>query len=100
LLGLGLGVIGLCLSDFDAMTPSEFNHVCEAFDNYSTHQYRSSWVRTRFIAKCIFQVNSKKTINDKDIVVFEWEKNNDKNEIKLNSKDAFEQALKRFGDGK
>ncbi|PKO97075.1 MAG: hypothetical protein CVU12_02055 [Bacteroidetes bacterium HGW-Bacteroidetes-7] len=99
---MGLGVIGLSLKDFDSLTPSEFEEIYKAYDNYQTQvnklTQRSAWMRTRFIAKSIFQVHSKKVIKDQDILEFDWEKTQEQNTIGLNTKEAFVNAIKRFSD--
>ena len=99
---MGLGVIGLSLKDFDSLTPSEFEEIYKAYDNYQTQvnklTHRAAWIRTRFIVKSIFQVHSKKVIKDQDILEFDWEKTQELKTTELNSKEAFFNAVKRFSD--
>lgn len=104
MLGVALGVIGLSLSDFDALTPLEFEQICLAYEDNKLNEYqathRNAWERMRFLALYFLLPYSKKNLTARDIAVFEWEKKGslDKSgEIKKkNSKAAFLNAIKRF----
>lgn len=54
----------------DKMKPYELQLITE-----SLHlRYRDSWEQTRFVCYMTAQVNSKKRLRPKDIMVFPWEK--------------------------
>lgn len=45
-----MGVVGLSLSDFMALTPRECNAVCEAYHEDREQRERSAWEQTRIAA--------------------------------------------------
>lgn len=54
----------------DKMKPYELQLITE-----SLHlRYRDSWEQTRYLCYMIAQVNSKKRLKPKDLMVFPWEK--------------------------
>ncbi len=76
MLGVGLSCVGLSFSDFCALTPDEFNAVCQEWHRRQTELYRSDWERTRFIAFYSTLPHAKDPDNFRmhDLVKFEWEK--------------------------
>lgn len=93
----------MSLSDFDALTPQEFSAICEAYSDNKQNEYQAAhqnaWKRVRFLALFFLMPYSKKTLTERDIAVFDWEKAPAKTITQDNSKEAFEAAKKRFGNG-
>lgn len=50
MLGFCVGVVGLSLTDFEALTPGECDAVCGAYHNASDVRERAAWERTRMTA--------------------------------------------------
>jgi hypothetical protein len=62
------------MDDFCRCTPSEFSEVWKCFQQQEVRKERSAWERNRWLAVCVVQPYSKKTLGVKDIAVFPWEK--------------------------
>lgn len=61
----------MSLQDFDRCSPSEFDEVCRQWE--LTH-VRDPWERARFLACCMLQPYSKKTLRVTDVCRFDWDK--------------------------
>lgn len=62
---------GVCSPEYfmDKMKPYELQVITEGLHL----RYRDSWEQTRMIAYTVAQVNSRKRLKPKDIMVFPWE---------------------------
>lgn len=60
----------MSLTDFCHCTPHEFYSI---YRNWERTQMRESWERTRFLACCMLQPYSKKTLKVTDVCRFEWD---------------------------
>lgn len=73
-----MGCIGMSLEDFCQCTPSEFQSIYDEWSKYNEGLMRRSWEQTRFIALTNLTPFSKKALKNKDIMVFPWEKKENK----------------------
>ena len=60
----------MSLSDFCACTPREFHSI---YRNWERTRMRDPWERTRFLACCVLQPYSKKTLKVTDVCRFSWD---------------------------
>lgn len=75
------------VDDFYDMLPREFWNKVEGFHELENMRQRSDWERTRW-STCLLlniQLPKNKSINPKDLIKFEWEKDNkiDFEELKM-----------------
>ncbi|MCF0160760.1 MAG: hypothetical protein HUJ99_08210 [Bacteroidaceae bacterium] len=97
---MALGCIGMGYDDFCRCTPSEFRAVCDRWRESEEWIDRGEWERVRMMCLCMIQPYSKKKLQARDIMEFEWEKN----EVKTEQKDApvisREEEMKRYESAK
>jgi hypothetical protein len=98
MLGVGLGVIGLTLSDFDALTPPEFASVYEQWEELQESIMQGEWNRARFLARFFLLPHCKdQNITLQDVQEFWWDvKEPKKSAPKPSSREAFEKAVEKF----
>lgn len=86
-------------TDFLQLTPDEFGEIVKQWDRYKTDLYRTGWEQTRFMAHCMLTPYSKKKLNPKDIILFEWEKKEEKEhtQVKIATREDFERVKKEYG---
>lgn len=98
-----MGCMGMSMDDFCRCTPSEFSQVWKCRLQQETRLERSAWERSRWVATCMVQPYSKKSLGVKDLAVFPWEK---EEPTKQSAKPAmsteeikarYKNALKKFG---
>ena len=90
-LGFALGSIGLSLSDFCDLTPTEYAATCKAWNDRKDEIYRDEWERMRLHAAITSQPHVKKKIDVKKLIKFSWEQPKVKAEPM-----SREEARKRF----
>jgi len=69
-----MGCIGMSYGDFCLCTPSEFTAVAEQWGKKAEADYRTGWDRARTIAVAALQPYSKKELKMTDILLFTWDK--------------------------
>jgi hypothetical protein len=79
--------MGMKVDDFYDMLPREFWNKVEGFHELENMRQRSDWERTRW-STCLLlniQLPKNKSIKPKDLIKFEWEKDNkiDFEELKM-----------------
>jgi hypothetical protein len=95
--------MGMSMDDFCRCTPSEFSEVWKCFQQQEVRKERSAWERNRWLAVCVVQPYSKKTLGVKDIAVFPWEKEEPtrqdaKPAMSMEEiKERYKSALKEYG---
>ncbi|MCM1518960.1 MAG: hypothetical protein NC117_09990 [Pseudoflavonifractor sp.] len=72
-MGVALGVIGLNLDDFMALTPEEFAAVWQIWSDRSESANRDNWERTRLECCCILQPYTSGTLRPVDVMRFPWD---------------------------
>lgn len=97
MLGYGLAVLGLSISDFDSLTPPEFDFACLAYLEEQKEIARGEWNRARFMARFFLLPYAKKEIQITDIAKFDWDLVESVESVsKPNSREAFLEAVEKL----
>lgn len=72
-MGVALGVVGLGLDDFMALTPDEFAAVWRVWSDRSEATNRDQWERTRLECCCVLQPYTRDTLRPVDVMKFPWD---------------------------
>ncbi len=72
-MGVALGVIGLSLDDFMALTPDEFAAVWRVWSDRSEATNRDRWERTRLECCCVLQPYTSGALRPVDVMRFPWD---------------------------
>lgn len=83
--------MGLSLSDFDALTPAEFDSAYRLFERT---QLQEPWERVRFLSTAMLSPWSKKGIKPTDVVKFPWDNQQRLDAPQVNKAEAFEKFNK------
>lgn len=93
-MGLAVGSIGMSLADFCRCTPHEFHCI---YRSWEKTRMREPWEQTRFLACCMLQPWSKKTLKVTDVCRFEWDAERKATAPEAEStKERFEELKKRM----
>lgn len=86
--------------DFSRCTPEEFTSICEAYNRHDEAHSRESWERMRLLATVMIQPHTKKKITPLGLLLFPWDKKEDKKKepeiSKEESRLRFETIVKRL----
>lgn len=87
-MGYAVGVIGMRLDDFDAMTMPEFEAVAEAHREHNESLMRDEWERMRLLACITIQPHCRKKLTPKGLLALPWDcRKTDKKEPEMNRGD-------------
>ena len=88
---IGLGTMGMSAEDFWDMTPREFHFKMKGYYEREMLKERLGWERCRWSTWVLFciQTDGKKRITPRDLIEFDWEKD-EKKETEPLSKDELE----------
>lgn len=89
---------GMRLDDVYAMTLEELGHVLEAWHRAEEARVRTSWEQARFVAQCVLMPYSKKKLEPEDIVVFKWEKEENRTTGHGTGRADFDRIRKMYGE--
>lgn len=97
-MGVAVGCIGLSLSDFCALTPSEFSATHQKWLEAQDLRERRAWERTRMLATCAVQPYSKKKLKTTDLMVFPWDRHQEeaKAPAAKSTEDRFRELVNKF----
>ena len=94
---MALGQIGLSLSDFDALTPEEFDAVCHNYRQGQENRLHDAWERMRILATIVVQPFSKKKITAKTLLPFHWDRKDPTPEpTERSTRERFEKLVKEL----
>ena len=104
LLGVAVGNIGLPYNDFCRPTPEEFGHVYEAYSSQREADRKDSWERARLMTTIMIQPHLKKKLTPQQLLPLPWDaqrahKANNPQPTAAESKERFEEMLRRTGEG-
>ncbi len=95
-MGYAVGVIGMRLDDFDAMTLREFEAVADAHREHNEGIMRDAWERMRLHAGIVIQPHCKKKLSPKDLLSFPWDKKKSADEVPQLSREEHEARFRRL----
>lgn len=80
---MAVGEIGLSVDEFYDLTFDDFGHVLDGYYKKLNRDYRNGWEQSRFVAYHLLLPHQKKgkSFKPKDIITFEWEKEETKEAI-------------------
>lgn len=91
-----MGCMGMSLSDFERLTPREFDAACKAYGDHQNAEARGSWERMRHLAYMVIQPHVKKCPPPEKLCPLPWDK---KSKPKPKGKPLDkEAAMKRFAE--
>lgn len=98
LLGYGLGVIGMSLEDWCALSPDEFGAVCQAYNDKEEARLHDEWERMRLLATITIQPHVKNRLHADKLLPLPWDGKRGQAAEPVSKKEAkarFEQLLKQ-----
>ena len=98
MIGIGVGAIGLTLSDCLRLTLEEFGAIHAEWRAEREERMREGWEQTRFLASCLLSPYAKKPIGPLDLIRFPWDKRSDSGKKKVVTRADFERIRKQFDD--
>ena len=64
----------LSLADFEALTPDEWRHACQAWQEHEDSRQRLTWERARWLGARLLQPYCRKSLRPADLGTFPWER--------------------------
>ena len=98
MIGIGVGAIGLTLSDCLRLTLEEFGEIHAEWRAEREEHMRAGWEQTRFLASCLLSPYAKKPIGPLDLIRFPWDQRADSEKKKVVTMADFERIRKQFSD--
>lgn len=98
MIGIGVGAIGLTLSDCLSLTLEEFGSIHAEWRAEREERMRDGWERTRFLASCLLSPYAKNPIDPFDLVRFPWDNRKESDKKKVATRAYFERIKKKFDD--
>lgn len=95
-MGYAVGVIGMRLDDFDAMTLREFEAVADAHREHHESLIRDAWERLRLHACISIQPHCKKKLTPKGLLSFPWDNKKSDDEVPQLSREEHEARFRRL----
>ena len=97
---IAFGQLGMNVDDFYDMLPREFWNKLEGFYELENMRQRSDWERTRW-STCLLlniQLSKGKSIKPTDLIVFEWEQDENKIDFEeLKNKAEYIKKIEKHG---
>ena len=98
MIGIGVGAIGLTLSDCLSLTLEELEAIHAEWRAEREGRMREGWEQTRFLATCLLYPYANKPIGPLDLVRFPWDSRKESESKKVVTRADFERIRKQFGD--
>lgn len=102
MIGIGVGAIGLTLSDCLSLTLEEFGAIHAEWRAKREERMREGWEQTRFLATCLLSPYANKPIDPLDLVRFPWdsrkESRKESESKNVVTRADFERIRKQFSD--
>lgn len=97
-----MGCMGMSLSDFERLTPQEYNAAAEAYGKHQDAADRGSWERMRLLAQIVISPHVKHCPTPEKLIPLPWDKKN-KSKAKDPGKKAalarMQEVMKKVGKG-
>lgn len=98
MIGIGVGAIGLTLSDCLSLTLEEFGAIHAEWRAEREERMRAGWEQTRFLASCLLSPYAKKPIGPLDLVRFPWDSRKVSESKNVVTRADFERIRQQFSD--
>lgn len=98
MIGIGVGAIGLTLSDCLSLTLEEFGAIHSEWRADREERMRDGWERARVIATCLLSPYAKAPIDPIDIIRFPWDNKMESDKKKVATRADFERIKNKYGD--
>lgn len=83
LLGVGVGVLGMSLNDWEALSPEEFEACWHAHADEMERVERGEWERMRLLATIVVQPHCKSKLTARKLLPLPWDGHREPPAVKL-----------------
>lgn len=95
MLGYGIGVIGMSLADWCALSPDEFAAICKAYNDKEDARLHDEWERMRLLATITIQPHVKNRLHAEKLLPLPWDRGK-KTEVPQASKEEAKARLEQL----
>lgn len=97
LLGVAMGAMGMSLSDFCALSPSDFRTANKSFLELEEARSRDCWEKTRMLATIAVQPYSRKRLDPRSLLPLPWDRAERKSETtEASTPEKFKAMLEKY----